>query len=366
MNKKILKDRNKIKLFVGGAPLNMSDMICDVLKNEGFDAWVDGAGRSYLSADVIFLPSDANQLYIVDNYLKEKGKKPLIILWQIDPLLPPTMPKEAEDIGFSIINMDWRKILKGRAGHFVQKYVPLGRESICLIKYFLSKRINKILIGSNQGEYAICTSREWQRVMGRYVSFLQYKNMIDFLFTTTLAKQKFLSSKGFNAEFIPFAYHHSFGEDMNLKRDIDVLFLGRLNNARRKKIVKNLSQKLQKDKIRLKVVDNNCYGKQRTELLSRSKISIDLPRVPWDFGIERFIMSMSCGSLIISEISENTSPFITGTHFVSSDEDKFASVIKHYLKNDIERHAITQTASHFVRQECTLQKSVCQIIEKVF
>lgn len=366
MNKKIPKDRNKIKLFVGGAPLNMNDMICDVLKNEGFDAWVEGGDRSYLSADVIFLPSDANQVYIVDNYIKETGHKPLTILWQVDPLLPSTMPKEVEDIGFSIINMNWRKILKGRTGHLVQKYMPLGRESMRFIQYFLSKRINKILINAGQEKYGICPSKEWHRVMRRYISFLQYKDLIDFLFTTTLAKQKFLSSKGFNAEFIPFAYHHSFGEDMKLNRDIDVLFLGRLNNARRKKIIKNLSQKLQKDKIRLKVVDNNCYGKQRTELLSRSKISIDLPRVPWDFGIERFIMSMSCGSFIISEISENTSPFITGTHFVSSDEDKFASIIKHYLNNDGERQTITQAASRFVKKNCTLQKSVCQIIEKVF
>ena len=65
---------------------------------------------------------------------------------------------------------------------------------------------------------------------------------------------------------IPFGYHRSLGEHYGLdKRDIDVLFLGSLNNKRRKTLLHNLSAELIAKGVELKIVERDCYGDSITD-----------------------------------------------------------------------------------------------------
>jgi hypothetical protein len=360
------KNTKPLKIYVAGSYLDINLMICDCLKTEGFDAWTTSDRRSLFDADVLLFPCDVSQLFVAEDFIRQKGRRPLTILWQTDPLPPDQIPVDAEKIGLRIVRLDWRRIIKGRLGNLFQKYLPFGREILRLGRYYFAARIKKILMENGLERYASCRSREWERVMARYDNFKKYgdKNIADFIFTTTPAKQQFLSARGFASRFVPIAYHPLFGDDMNLQRDIDVLFLGSLNNVRRKRILKTLKKNLAKDNIKFEIVDKDCFGKERTELLSRSKISIDLPRVPWDYAIERFLMSMGCGSLVISEISANSSPFIPGTHFVSANAGVFESSIRYYLKNSKERERITKTSYNFVTNELILKNSVLAILKK--
>ncbi|MFQ6036721.1 MAG: glycosyltransferase, partial [Sedimentisphaerales bacterium] len=213
--------------------------------------------------------------------------------------------------------------------------------------------------------YGDCPIREWSRVARRYRIFTNYMNqgLIDHVFTTTIAKKEFIANRGFQVEFIPFGYHSIFGQLQGHKRDIDVLFLGRLNNERRRRVIDRLFDELRANGVELTIIDRDYYNEGRTELLNRTKIMLNLLRVPWDFGPERFLMSMSCGALVVSEKIVKPEPYRPGVHFVQAQTQDLAAIICQYLKNDNEREKITHCAYEFVMGELQLEKKVLQLLK---
>jgi len=201
-------------------------------------------------------------------------------------------------------------------------------------------------------------------VRGYRFKYHNRDNQIGHLFAMTTAMQHFLARRGLDIDFIPFGYHPAFGENRGLERNIDVLFLGRINNKRRAAILHKLNEELAAESVKLKIVDKDCYGDERTQLLNRTKISLDLPRVPWDFAPVRFLISMSCGALLVSEGKQPTEPFRAGVHFVQTDASDMAHTILRYLQNERKRAEISLVAYEFVNKEITLKKSVIEVLTK--
>ncbi len=346
-------------------PLDLGSMICDELCNLGFDAWTD-KDSAYSQADVVIMPTDSVALELMRDLEISFMQNVVIVLWLVDPFPPSGLSARAEAIGLGIAKMDWRRLLPRSWGEIVHKYFPFGRDVVRLGRWILIRKLRKEIAQNGEIDYLCCQDREWERVTGRYYRLREYMRdgCIDYLFTTTEAKCRFLVEKAYDVQFVPFGYHRSFGEYHGLERDIDVLFLGSLNNRRRRVLLHNLSAELSAQGVELKIVDSDCYGAERTELLNRTKISIDLPRVPWDFAIERFLMSMSCGALLVSEGKQPTEPFRAGVHFVQTEAADMAGTILKYLRNERERAEISLVAYEFVNKEITLKKSVTEVLTK--
>jgi glycosyltransferase involved in cell wall biosynthesis len=152
------------------------------------------------------------------------------------------------------------------------------------------------------------------------------------------------------------------GEDLHLHRDIDVLFLGEIAYGRRKPILDNIRARLSEKGIDLTVNSGNCYGRERSELLSRAKISLNLPRFTWDLPTIRLFMSMGCGSMVASEYVADTTPFVSGEHFVQATADKIADKIAYYLNHDAEREAISARATKLITTDYTLEKALQRVL----
>ncbi len=355
----------KVRILVITGPVEMGVMIRDVLRELGFDAWTEEEIQID-EVDVVILPSDSIGLDLLGRLGEVRVHRALKILWLVDPLPPPGLSARAEAIGLGIAKMDWRRLLPRSWGKIVHKYFPFGREVVRLGRWILIRKLRKEIAQNGEVDYLCCQDREWERVMVRYYRLREYvrDGCIDYLFTTTKAKHRFLAERAYDVQFVPFGYHRSFGEYHGLERDIDVLFLGRLNNKRREVLLHNLSVELSAQGVELKIVDSDCYGVERTELLNRSKISVDLPRVPWDFAIERFLISMSCGALLVSEGKQPAEPFRAGVHFVQTQAADMAGTILRYLRNERERAEISMAAYEFVNKEITLKKSVTEVLTK--
>jgi len=359
------KRAKKVGILVITGIVEMGVMIRDVLRELGFDAWTENEKR-WDEVDVVILPSDSVGLELLPGLGQPGVRRPVTILWLVDPLPPPGLSARAEAIGLGIAKMDWRRLLPGRWGEVVSKYVPFGREVLRLGRWIWIRNLRKEIAQNGQVDYLRCDEREWDRVMVRYYHLREYmrNGCIDYLFTTTEAKRRFLVERACDVEFVPFGYHPCFGEYHGVERDIDVVFLGRLNNRRRKVLLHDLSEELTTQGVELRIIDKDCYGDERTELLNRTKISIDLPRAPWDFAIERFLISMSCGALLVSEGKESRQPFRAGVHFVQTQACDMAHTIFRYLRNERERAQISMAAYEFVSKEITLKKSVTQLLIK--
>ena len=205
---------------------------------------------------------------------------------------------------------------------------------------------------------------EWGRFMERYLTFKEYqrRGTIDYSFTSSVAREKFFNSRGMPVRFVPIGYHPQLGGLLNLPRNIDVLFLGRINNTRRKVLIKNIARHLKQHSISFTIVDE-AYDNARKELLNKAKIILDIPRVPWEPGGIRFLMAMSCGALVVSLNVRYTAPYEPGVHFVSCSEQNIIDSIRHYLSNPVQRQIIVDNAFELVTKNITATNMMAKVME---
>ena len=220
------------------------------------------------------------------------------------------------------------------------------------------------MVRSDPGRFKNVDSSELFSVMAPYAWIKRHLNegWIDHIVAGTMPRLKFLISRGIEAKFVPLGYHCRWGENLNLRRDIDVLFFGTTRCEHRRNVLYAVQKELASRKIDLKIVNRNCFGAERTELLNRARIVLDIPRVPWDRGGMRFLMGMSCGALMVSESLDDTAPYKAGVHFVQSRVTELPDLVCYYLSHDSQRKAIVSSAYQFVTEELTLGKMISQIL----
>ena len=206
-----------------------------------------------------------------------------------------------------------------------------------------------------------------RRVTDVYSNFRMLRSvhragLVDQLVVSTRGRQEFLAENGIPSEWIPLGYTPDYGRPLELKRDIDVLFLGIQHIPRRKKIIRRL------EKLGLRVVikgdwhDPSCWDEARTELLNRTRILLNFPRTPGEMSGMRFLLGICNQALVVSEPVYRPDPYVSGNHFVSAEIDELPAVVQHYLENETERTAITTAAWQHVQQHVTLAHSVGKLL----
>ena len=115
----------------------------------------------------------------------------------------------------------------------------------------------------------------------------------------TLDRREFLAERGISAHWVPLGYDASRGYDMGLPRDIGVLFLGTLNVPRRRQILERLRSRGVNLAVMGSPSDPACWGENRTRLLNRTKILLNLARSPGQLPDTRRILGMANRALVI-------------------------------------------------------------------
>jgi len=346
-------------------PLNLGQTLCQSLADLGYSPFTaeDGSPAA-LDADVLLLVGEGR---CFDGYAKLLGNRdvrPLTVLWLIDPLPPPTISKHGLEIGFKLAKCNWRRISSPSMKTFVS-CLPFHHQLQKSARWMLNRKIKKDAavnnclkyadIGTNQS-FVLMSCLEWSKR-----NFEQ--GWIDYVFTSTVQRKQTLETVGIDAKLVPIGYHLSWGRKLALERDIDVLFLGDLKSKRRRSILQDVEKKLSARGAKLVKIHSGCYGEQRTTLLNRAKIVLNIPRIPWEIAGIRFLMSISCGALVVSEYVKDTAPYKPGVHFVQAESTQLPDVISYYLEHNDERQAIADSAYKFVTQELTLKNSMLQILE---
>jgi hypothetical protein len=154
-----------------------------------------------------------------------------------------------------------------------------------------------------------------------------------------------------------------------IKRDIPVLWLGKPGSQRRKRLLKQIRSELAAQGVEMKVVDGvenpYVFGKERTKLLRRTKIALNLLREPWDDNSLRFFFAAENHVLIVSEPSLPHSPFLPGRHVIEVPIDQLTETIIYYLSNDEARREITDSANRLVTEQLTMENSLSKILKRV-
>ena len=349
--------------------LELGDMLLEVFSASGFQSSLVRDGDSdALKADLLLLIGGCDRFKAFAQLLSDwDERKPTTIIWNLNPLPPTALSEDAEQTGLRAVEMwDRMTLPPGLFSRLIKSVVPMS------VRSGVRRVIERALFLGSKKEMAnnraqvfreldISTARNMMRQY-RWLKRYILEGWIDYVFVSSIPQMEFLASRGIPAEFTPVGYHPGMGENLGIARDIDVVFLGNLRYTRRQATLNALRRNLESRGIDLLAVEGECYGRERTELLNRASISLNLVKYPSDLPGVRFLMSMGCGALVVSEPLDNPTPYKVGEHFVQGSVTDLPDVIVHYLENKAEREKIVHSAHNFVTRELTMHNMIKQIM----
>jgi hypothetical protein len=208
------------------------------------------------------------------------------------------------------------------------------------------------------------------RYMGDYF-FAYRQGWLKLLASVSPVIARLHSAHGLPAQLIPWGTSPDWFADMQLDRDIDVLWMGKRRNARRGHWIDSVRADLEKHGVRFYMADNIehpfIFGSERTGILNRAKITLNVKTSAQSNGFTfRFHMAAGNRSLVVSEaFVPQPSYYRAGEHFVWAPPEQLAATILYYLEHDGERRALAENAFQLVTTEMTLQNSVGALMRHV-
>jgi Glycosyl transferases group 1 len=199
--------------------------------------------------------------------------------------------------------------------------------------------------------------------------WLKQNNLLDVLALSSTIYADYLHSLGIDSVIVPRGYHPSYGKQLNLKRDIPLVWMGKMRTRRRRKILINLFSEMKKHGKEMKIFDgvNNpfIFGETRTEILNRTWFVANVFfSGPTDELSIRFFISGANGAVIITEPGLNKYPFIPGTHLVEAPVSEMTDKILYYLDHPHEWQEISHNMRSLIQNELTLRKSINQLLDR--
>jgi hypothetical protein len=284
---------------------------------------VDNQRLNIEKNDILWIMDNANWFPAVCRQLEilPQVERPFTVIWHTEPLPPP------KSAGIAHPHLHFREIVK-------------------------------VLLKHRQAT-DVYTNHSRLRA-------LKEKKIPDLLVISTPARQQFLAENGIDSTYVPLGYHRSeYGYDMSLTRDIDVLFLGALFIPRRKKLLKALHRQGINLVTRGSWSDPALWGDDRTRLLNRTRIFLNLQRYASDLSGVRFLLGMANRTMVISEPVYEPGVYVPGKHFISASPDEMPRLIEYYLSHEDERERIASAGYELVTRELTMERSINTILNLI-
>lgn len=200
----------------------------------------------------------------------------------------------------------------------------------------------------------------WRRLRA-----LQAHGLPDVLAVPSRRGQRFMSDHGIEAVLAPYGWHAHHGRELDRERDIDVLFLGTLDAARRRTVLRRLRRAGIAVEHAGTFRGAGTWGAERSELLSRSRIVLNIPRRPGESSQLRFVLGMCHGAAVVSEPITDPAPFVAGRHYLSAPTGELADALRGLLDDDQRRAALAAAGQRFVLDEMRLADALDDLLAAV-
>jgi hypothetical protein len=338
-------------------------MLTDTVRRMGIESvLIRGANARMLDADVLLIAGDCRKFDDYWHMLRKAPRRPFTILWQFEPLPAPEM---APAMLPQLLSLGRSRHLADRGGVWkaVQRTLVFPNRIVDIARDAKVRRIKAAAARTANLDIELMSTHELCRHAEIFerLNCLHSEDLIDAVAVSVRSRRDFLTRVGIPSTFIPIGWHPLWGHDLGRKRDIDVLFLGIVDD-RRRPILEAVKAMLNANGFSFMNIEEGCAGREREELLSRTRISLDIPRIPWEMAGMRFLMSMGCGAMVISSWEGDSAPYIAGRHLVCASAGNFASTVEHYLRNEDQRLRIAGDGHAFVTGELTMDRSLRDVL----
>jgi hypothetical protein len=177
----------------------------------------------------------------------------------------------------------------------------------------------------------------------------------------------FFKRRGFTVTAPPHpSYYPEWGADLGLERDIPVLWIGKVATRRRRQLLDRVQAELGKHGVEMLRIDGEqhpyVFGEERTVLLNRTKVVLNLLRAKWDNNAMRFQLAALNRALIVTEPMLNHTLFQPEVHLVEAETGEIPARILYYLSHEEETLEIVERAYQLItqyRREDVMSSAMC-------
>lgn len=312
----------------GGVFTELAEWLADGVRSAGADVAVLLPDDPAPGAEVVLLLGAGPEF---DPCLEWPGRRRLL-LWAFDPLPPPGAAGD---------------LRRGRRLNWMRRIdalLPLaGRPGDLHLRRRLVRSAALRLGRASDGFDAFAEARlAW---------FLDVApGAIDEYWVSSPASVATLAQHGIRARYQPVAVHPAMGADLALPRDIDVLFLGSRLGGRELDL-RRIEARLEAEGVALTVVDRACYGATRTELLNRTRVTLNLHKFPWHLERIRLVLAAMNGAAVASALPVlDPAPLVVGRDLVAADPRELADVVLDLLGDEQRRARMARSAADAVAE----------------
>jgi hypothetical protein len=348
----------------------IADMVVDVLHREGVATRAVWDGdRAAFEADVLLLMGSGRWFPRLAAMAKKRpSQRPRTVLWQLQPLPPPVLTQRAGQLSEKLLAARWEDLL-GTWASGLSRLLPARGRVRTVLQRLLAMPVRQEFerLGGagygNVGRDDLCMIFEEAAWLSE--NLIQGGSWIDTVACSTPTRVAFLRQCGLVAKFVPLGFHPAWGENRNEERDIDVLFVGTQHSASRRGLVPEVLRQLRDWGYRTCEVERFPLDRQRTELLQRARVVLNVLRFPWEFPGPRLFVSAACGALCVSNEAVQNEPFQPGLHFIRAPRARMAESISWYLTNEEERRRRAARALQSFNDDFPLLASVAKLLDPV-
>jgi Glycosyl transferases group 1 len=171
---------------------------------------------------------------------------------------------------------------------------------------------------------------------------------------------------GISARVVPFGYHERFAGALvapGTPRDIDVVSLGTGFDwpSRRARGTRRTFERLGPT---VSVANlGRIWGEERRALLSRTRVLLDVHRVPGNFGGLRLLLALAAGAVVATEPLDDPRPFVPGFHYLEAPLPDLPATIRDLLADEPKRQRMVEAGQEFVSTELTMRRSLTAVLE---
>ncbi|MES2209907.1 MAG: glycosyltransferase [Chloroflexota bacterium] len=193
---------------------------------------------------------------------------------------------------------------------------------------------------------------------------LRRARAVDLVVVTSRDRAAVLAGFGIAARVVPFGYHPTLAGPIVTDtdgRDIPAVAFGSglTWSSRRARGLQACAKHLGPDRL---VLAGATWGKERDGLLRRSRILLDVHRIPGNFIGLRILFAAAAGAVLVTEPLDDPHPFVPGRHFVEAPLDALAQAVDELLADEHRRQQIVEASQTFITGPLSMAASVRAVL----
>lgn len=199
------------------------------------------------------------------------------------------------------------------------------------------------------------------------ILWLHRNGLLDVLGLSSTVYAEHLARQGIESIVVSRGYHPSFGAPLGERRDLALVWMGKVRSRHRRLAIHRLANQLAAMGHTMQIHDGYdhplVYGNDRMQLLNRARFVLNLSSHPDDELSIRHFVAAANGAVVISEPNNNRYPFVAQKHFLSMPAAEMPAAIDYYVRHEDERRAMAEQMYRLVTTELTLERSIERLLD---